>query len=178
MSPEMPDRQSMDDYLDEIIPLVKPWGEDLYEKEYYLNKRWMEIRDRTDFHESVLHIFQEENQYLHTVDGNINKGVWKMLPESNTLILERHANGNAITSELFDLAFMNGDFFILRKHGDQKSKGQPKYFVMGREAVVRGLEWREVMELLFSRYRSSSQFTSLAIALLVIIAVIILFSLL
>ena len=174
---ELPKRDSMDEYLDFIIPLVRPWGEDLYETEYYLDTRWLEIRDEDEFHESVLHIFQEENSYLLSIDGNIAKGEWRFLPKSNTLILEQTVDGSVVKSELYDLAFMNSDFFILKKHGDQVRKGQKKYFVMGRENIVRGLEWRDVMELLFNRYRSNSQFIVIVVIIVVLIAAFLIFSL-
>ncbi len=167
----------MDEYLDFIIPLVRPWGEDLYETEYYLDTRWLEIKDEDAFHESVLHIFREEQEYLLSIDGNIARGEWRFLPKSNTLIIDQMAGGNAVKSELFDLAFMNKNFFILKKHGDQLRKGNPKYFVMGRENIVRGLEWRDVMELLFNRYRNNSQFITLAVIVVIVIAAIVIFSL-
>ncbi len=169
---ELPDCDRMDDYLDFIIPLVRPWGEDLYETEFYLDTRWLEIRDNDSFHESVLHIFRDKNEYLISTDGNISKGTWKFLKESNTLILDR---GN---SELYDLAFMNKDFFILTKHGDQQRKGKKKYFVLGREGVVGGLEWRDIMELLFNRYRQNSQYIITVSVVAVIAVIILVFSLL
>jgi len=165
---ELPYCETMDDYLDQIIPLVKPWGEDLYETENYMNKRWLEIRDDEHFHESVLHMFREENEYMVSIDGNISTGTWEKMDNSNTLIMEFGAK-----NELYDLAFMNADFFILKKHGDQRRKGQNKYFILGKESLVKNLEWRDVMELLFNRYRNNSQFI-IIVTIIVVIAVIIL----
>lgn len=173
---ELPVMDTMDEYLDLIIPLVRPWGEDLYEQEYYLDTRWLEVRDDDSFHESVLHIFQDEGEYLHSIDGNISRGVWRILEKSNTLILDQTAGGKAVRSELFDLAFMNSDFFILRKHGDQQRKGFKKYFVMVRESVGRNLEWRDMIELLFNQYRSNKQWITLVVVIVIIVAIVIFFS--
>jgi len=170
---ELPQLDTMDEYLDFIIPLVRPWGEDLYEQEYYLNTRWLEIKDEDNFHEAVLHIFQDEEQYMISIDGNISRGSWRILPQSNTLILEQ---GGGVKSELFDLAFMNSDFFVLRKHGNQSRKGNKKYFVMGREKIVRGLEWRDSMELLFNRYRGNSQFIVIVAIVVLFVALLMVFS--
>lgn len=172
-SVELPHHETMDEYLDFIIPLVRPWGEDLYEQEYYLNTRWLEIRDDDNFHESVLHIFQEEDQYMLSIDGNISRGAWRILPKSNTLILEQ---ADGVQSELFDLAFMNADFFILRKHGNQARKGNKKYFIMGRENIVRGLEWRDTMELFFNQYRGNSQFIVIVAIVVLLVAILMVFS--
>jgi len=165
----LPDAATMDQQLDQIIPKVRPWGEDLYEQQYYLDTRWLEIRDDDEFHESVLHIFRDEGEYLISIDGNITQGIWKILSKSNTFIIERMAGDAVITSELYDLAFLNRDFFILKKHGDQKRKGGKKYFVLAREGAVRGLEWRDVMELLFNQYRNNSTYITALIALVVLV---------
>ncbi len=182
---ELPPHDTMDAYLDTIIPLVRPWSEDLRETEYYLGTRWLEVRDQDDFQEAVLHIFQlkdtspeadqSNGEYLHSIDGNIHVGVWRKLDRSNTLILEQ-ASGGAGKSELYDLAFLNPNFFILRKHGDQKRKGFNKYFVMGRESYIRGLEWRDVMELLFNRYRNNTQWILFVTVVVILIAIFIVFS--
>lgn len=177
-SVELPKLETMDAYLDHIIPLIRDWGEDLREEEFYLDKRWLEIRDTDDFHESILYIFRDEEELLLSVDGNISKGIWRRLPKSNTIIIEQVVDQSIIKSELFDLAFMNGDFFILKKHGDQKRIGRKKYFVLGREKAVRGLEWKDVMESMFNLYRNNSQFIVIVVAAVVVIAIIIVFSLL
>ncbi len=175
---ELPEGDNMDQYLDLIIPAVKPWSEDLREEEFYLDTRWLEIRDNDDSLESILHIFRAEDEFLLSIDGNISKGVWRRLDKSNTLIIEHVIGESIVKSELFDLAFLNKDFFILKKHGDQTRKGKNKYFVLGREALVRNLEWREVMELLFNRYRTNSQFMTMATIIVLIIVAFILFSIL
>ena len=169
---ELMEHATMDAHLDDIIPNVKPWSEDLREEEFYLDTRWLEIRDTDDFLETVLHIFRPENEYLLSIDGNISKGIWRVLEKSNTLIIELGADGTVVKSELYDLAFLNKDFFILKKHGDQKRKGKRKYFVMGREAVVRNLEWREIMDKLFWNYKNNSQFLFLlAVVIIVVIGI-------
>ena len=171
-----PDGDTMDEQLDTIIPLVRPWGEDLYEQEYYLDTRWLEIRDDDEFHESVLHIFREESEYLISIDGNITAGAWKILDRSNTFIIERQVGGSVITSELFDLAFLNKDFFILRKHGDQRRKGSKKYFVLARESSVRGLEWRDVMELLYNLQRTNTRYIASMVLLVVFVLAVLAYS--
>ena len=179
----LPGGATMDQQLDAIIPKVKPWGEDLYETNYYVGTRWLQIEDDDDFHESILHIFFDEEHateegervrtYLISIDGNITKGIWKVLDRSNTLILEKiDDEGGSFVSELYDLAFLNKDFFILKKHGDQRRKGGKKYFVLAREGAVRGLEWRDVMELLYNQYRNNSTYIVFLVALVVLVGIV------
>ncbi len=169
---ELPVLDTFEEYLDFVIPLVKPWGEDLREWENYMDVRWLEIRDEETFHETVLHIFREGGEYLISTDGNIAGGEWSILNNSNTMIVNRGRG-----SELFDLAFMNKDFFILKKHGNQKRIRQEKYFILGREGAVKGLEWRDIIELMFNQYRSNGRFIVMSTMLIVVMAIIILLSL-
>ena len=171
-SAELPELKKMDDYLDLILPEVMPWSEDLYENEYYIDTRWLEIRDSDSFHEAVLHIFRKDGEYLISIDGNISKGKWKILNDSSNAIILDIGN----KAELYDRSFLNKDFFILRKHGDQQRKNQRKYFVMARENFVKDLEWREIMELLFTRYRNNSQVIVIATVVVIIVLIIIGFS--
>ena len=169
---ELPEFESMDDHLDHILVQIEKWSEDLYEQEVYLSQRWLEVREDNNFYESVLHIFNPNGEYLLSIDGNIQKGGWRFLEENNTFITEMLGR-----SELYDLAFLNQDFFILMKHGDQHRKGQRKYFLMGREGIVSGLTWREVMEILFNIYRGNSKFLALIFGAVVLVGIIIAFSL-
>lgn len=145
----------MDQHLDFILPKVIPYGEDLREEQFWLSKRWKEVRDDEGFHEAILHIFNPGGEYLLSLDGNIIKGAWRKLGQENSLIIEV-----AGRSELFDLRFLNNDFIILTKHGDQGRKGQRRYFCLVHERAARGrggdLDWRNLMEKLFNVWRENS----------------------
>ena len=166
---EIPIRESLDQYLDTVIPQVRAWGEDLNETKFYSQpggKPWLEFRDSGNFHESVLHFFNENSEYLVSVNGNISRGRWRLLDNTNKIILEM---GNR--SELYTLSFLSSNFFILKKHG----KGN--YLVMGYEGRLAGLEWRDYVEMLFNTYRTNEDsMRAWVILLIVIIAAIVLFS--
>lgn len=156
VSPDLPkDLGDMDSHLNFILPKVIPYGEDLREENFWLSKRWKEIRDDEGFHESILHIFNDGGEYLLSLDGNVVKGSWKRLNKDNTLILEISGK-----SELFDLRFLNPDFMILTKHGDQTRKGLRRYFCLMHEPAAkaggRELDWRNVMEKMFNIWRENS----------------------
>ncbi|TNE50721.1 MAG: hypothetical protein EP344_17170 [Bacteroidetes bacterium] len=157
LSPELPrDLGTMDQHLDFILPKIIPYGEDLREEKFWIAKRWKEVRDDEGFHEAILHIFNTGGEYLLSLDGNLVKGTWRQLGEENSLIIEI-----AGKSELFDLRFMNADFIVLTKHGDQGRKGQRRYFCLIHERVSRSrtgqdLDWRNIMEKLFNIWRDNS----------------------
>lgn len=173
LSVEVPTADTLDAYLDEIVPKIRRWSEDLWEQKNYLSKPWLEVRDDVTFHHSVLHFFNEDDEYLQSVDGNVGSGSWRYLEKANKfLISEGRSDG-----ELYDLAFLDDQFFILMKHGNQKRMGKRKYFVMVHEPVAKRLEWREAMDMLFNKYRNSSSFyITIAIIVLLIIAIFVVLS--
>ena len=113
------------------------------------------MREEEGFHEAILHIFSEGGEYMLSIDGNLVKGNWRQLGDYNSLVVE--INGK---SELFDVRFLNAEFMILSKHGDQARKGQRRYFVLVHEPASkyqgRDLDWRNIMEKLFNVWRENS----------------------
>jgi len=156
LSPDLPkDLGDLDNHLDFILPKVIPYGEDLRETQFWLDKRWKEVRDEEGFHEAILHIFGQNGEYLLSLDGNLIKGSWRQLGVENALIVE--VGGK---SELFDLRFLNNEFMVLTKHGDQARKGLRRFFLLAHESITRGrdgdLDWRNIMEKLFNVWRENS----------------------
>jgi hypothetical protein len=156
VNPDLPkDLGDMDAHLVFILPKITPYSEDLREEKFWLSKRWKEVRDDEGFHESILHIFNNGSEYLLSLDGNLVKGSWKRLEQDSTLILEISGK-----SELFDLKFLNPDFMILAKHGDQSRLGKRRYFCLMHESATKSkgkeLDWRNSMEKLFNVWRDNS----------------------
>lgn len=167
-----PDRNSLSEYLDAIIPGVSAWGEDLTETDFYVGSPWLELRDQDNFNDVVLHVFNQKNEYLRITNGDVKKGNWRLMNDgSNRMIVDFNKS-----SELYVLAYLDPPFFILRKHGDQ-GIGRRKYWVMGLEGVVGGLEWREYAQLLYNSHQEeSNSMLYAAIFVIVIVAVLVLFS--
>jgi hypothetical protein len=169
---EMPVCDSIDEYVDKITPYVKKYSEGLKE-DLFADKRMVEVRDTDTYHESVLHVFKTGGEYLVVVDGNITKGSWSFM-----------LGGMNITyggkNEFYECAFLNEDFFVLKKHGDQVRKGNPKYsfYAVESSVKVKGkfLPWRDVMESYFNLYRENSQMTLMIIGVVFIAIVFLVFS--
>ena len=175
----LPERQTLDEYLDFVLPQVRQFSEDLREQKFYVSpggKPWMEVKDDPGFQEAVLHFFNEGGEYLQSVDGNVSRGRWRLLDGTNKMIIEQGGDKGG-RSELYELAFLNAQFFILVKHGNFQKKGRNRYFFMGFEPVVRGLKWRDCVELIFNQYRSQwGMFQWLVILFVVIVIAVVLFS--
>ncbi|MEL7021246.1 MAG: hypothetical protein AAGK47_06555 [Bacteroidota bacterium] len=168
-----PNDTSMDGYLREVIlPRVRQWSEDLREEGNYIDKPWMEIRDDVGFNDTVLHFFQPGGNYMCVTNGNISGGRWEYMESANKFIFQ-----GGKSNAMYDLAYLDDNFFILKKHGDQRRLGQPEYWVMGWEPVVKRLDWRDAMELMYNQYReNNNSYVTLGVFILVLIAIIILFS--
>lgn len=171
-SPDLPkDLGDMDAHLDFILPKIIPYGEDLREEEFWMGKRWKEVRQEEGFHEAILHIFHEAGEYMLSIDGNLMKGTWRQLSDYNSLVVEIGGK-----NELFDLRFMNREFIILTKHGDQIRKGQRRYFVLVHEPATKydghDLDWRNIMEKLFNVWRENSISLWMWLFFLIVIGVI------
>lgn len=183
MSTELPEKDTMDDYIDYLLPFVRPYGEDLNERDFFLEKRWLEISDRDDDTNIVMHVFKPdfspdglgsgEMTYMRVVNGNVSMGVWSSIKDTNTMLLKEGGR-----FELFDMAFMNGDFIILKKHRNQHTPilGS-KYMFFAREGMVKSgdtvMPWLDILEILFNVYRQNN-FYILMIGLVVIIAIFVL----
>ncbi len=142
---ELPQFETIDEYIDFIIPKIYYLGEDLDEMENYTNKPWLQITDNYDDNDVVLHIFKpkiepndrgSDTAYLRSVNGNLSQGSWNYLPDTNQLMINHGGR-----YELYNLAFLNENFFILVKHGNvyestQAHNGQ-KYFFMVREKLAK-----------------------------------------
>jgi len=157
LSPDLPkDLGDLNAHLDFVLPKVIPYGEDLRETHFWMDKRWREIRDEEGFHEALLHIFGQNGQYMLSLDGNLENGTWQQLGEENALILQM-----GVKKELFDLRFLNKEFMVLTKHGDQARKGLPRFILLAHEPITRGrrgedLDWRNMMEKMFNVWRENS----------------------
>ena len=155
----------LDDYLDHLLPQVRPWGEDLKEREFYVGESWLEVRDDDNFNDIILHVFQENGDYLVSTNGTVKKGKWQLLNENeNKMLIEM-----GVASDLYELAFLDNNYLVLKKHGNQLRLGKKKYFVMGKESEISDLVWREYVEKMFEEYRQGST-TYIVIGIIFLIA--------
>jgi hypothetical protein len=156
---ELPQRNTIEDYLDYILPKVKRFSEELHEIEFYVEKQWTEVDDDELKTEKMVHIFKPElepgeikvkdedqgSPYLLSNDGKIEKGNWSYIRSGGFIIKVSQRY------QLYDLAFLSDDFFVL-KEKRSKDAGS-KYLFLVNEKLADKHDWWELMELLFDIYR-------------------------
>lgn len=167
---ELPRFNSLDQGIDHVLGYVGDFSDGLADKALYLDKRWVEVRDDVNFQENVLHVFKDGGTYLRILEGDISAGNWELNLDGFVLKFGgKH--------ELFELTFLNEEFLILRKHGDQVSKGHRKYFFLTREKTKRGKEWMDLLEHMFGMYKENSNYMAVVLLILFVAAIILFFSL-
>lgn len=184
---ELPHKETMEEYLDFILPKVRKTSLNLGNTEVYTNgKYWLEISDDDNAHESILHMFgneespdpkSDEKSYKYSVDGNMLSGQWARMGKSSIFI-----KVNGVEFVMYDLVFLNSDFFILKKHGNHKgakylflasenkiSRQYEWYDALGRQREKVKLEWRDIMEMLFDIYRYDYGFIAASIIVVIVL---------
>lgn len=172
MNEELPPFDNLDQGIDFLMGYLRRFSEDLWEQEFYINRRWMEVRDDVNFQEAILHVFEEDGSYLRILDGDISTGSWEYT--LGGLVIKfagRH--------ELYERVFLNEQFFILKKHGDHSSKGnRSKYFFIATESLARRMEWNKLLIVMYEIYKSNSNYMTIVVGFFLLVALIILMSIL
>jgi hypothetical protein len=187
---ELPHKETMVEYLDFILPKIGKSSSSLGSLDLYTNGNyWLEINDDDNAHESILHMFgneespdprSDEQSYKYSIDGNMLNGEWARMGNRSLFI-----KVPGLEFVMYDLVFLNEDFFILKKHGNHKgakylflasenkiSRQYEWHDVLGRKREKVKLEWRDIMEMLFDIHRYNYSFVSAPLIVIVIIMII------
>lgn len=156
-----PEAETLEEYLDQILPLVRGDSEDLREEEFYTNKPWVEVQDNENFHELVFHFFSPkpaeegvDREYLRTVDGKVWQGKWRYV--GNKIFIGDAAYED---TKVYELAFLDSDFMVMKLLANPKKfvgGDEVKYFVLTVEKLGRRMEWYDLMRYLFEKYQSNN----------------------
>jgi hypothetical protein len=173
---QLPEYATLEEMIDGILPAVARFGEaDLAEENsplYTVN--WVRMSDRPGATAVELYVFQgyERGEIRVVTDGVVDAQAYEVEEGGRRIII-----GQSIMrdSYLYELAFIDEDFLILRRHGNAANM-KHRYLFFCREAIGTRLTWNEALERLVDKYRNS-QFPLLAVGLLVaaVIAVLLYF---
>jgi len=171
--PKLDYRETLQEYLDMVIPEVKRWSEDLGEQDYWVNKPWLEINDQ-DLYKKVVHIFRPEGIYLRSEHGVVKKGDWEWLDPYEKIMVKLMVKPEEEDEEveqhfLYNRRFLDDTFFILQLD-DEKT-----YLALGHELKIGRLEWRDYIEKLYFGYKSRRDNVVLIASIIAVIVASILF---
>ena len=162
----LPEYETMEAMIDGILPAVAKFSEPDFLEEaspLYAND-WVKMSDRPGATTVEMYRFQGESRgEIRTVsDGAIGSLAYEVEESGKRIII-----GESIMrgSFLYELAFMDTDFLILKRHGNAANIAV-RYLFFCREAIGVRLTWNEALERLVDKYRNS-QFPLLAVGLTV-----------
>jgi hypothetical protein len=138
---------------------AKKWSEKLSDLGQYTDRPWLEITFGSPETSTILHLFNEGGEYLRSVNGDYKAGKWRILEATNKLVVDKGED----RGYLYDLVFLNQDFFILEKHGNKDSLDD-KYLFLIYEPLGKGLTQAECWKL----FEDSNQFNNKVILWLAI----------
>ena len=166
----LPQANDLDKYLEEMLPMLEGYGENLDQEALYLEHPWLEFRDDDYFHESILHFFNPNEEYLSSINGEVSFGLWRKMNQGKTLLIE---NGEG---RLSALAFLDSNFFILKIHGDNSPLSKSRFLFLVKEEVGKKLDWKDAIELLHRSYKNGGgNLFQIILVILAILLLIILF---
>lgn len=153
------------------------------EQKFYINKSWVEVQDKEDFHELVVHFFSPkpelvedgeviEWEYLRSTDGEVWQGRWRYV--GNKLFI---GDEDYEDTKVYELAFLDNEFMILKLLANPRkfiAEKKNKYFVLTIEKLGRKLEWLDLVKHLFQKYHTSNYMYYLIAVLIALIVIVLL----
>jgi hypothetical protein len=172
----LPEYATLEEMIDGVLPAVARFGEvDMNDEASPLyTTNWVKMTDRPGATAVELYVFQgyQRGEIRTVTDGVVGAQAYEVEESGRRIIV-----GQSIMrdSYLYELAFLDEDFLILRRHGNAANMDH-RYLFFCREAIGTRLTWNEALERLVDKYRNS-QFPLLAVAIFVaaVIAVLLYF---
>lgn len=136
------------------------------------SQRWIEIHPEMDDFK-ILHLFEDEHEYLVSKNGDISKGQWKSSLQSEVLVLDIVNESDRTISQLYELEYADEDYIFLKKHGEQRRHDQRKFLALGKESVVMNQNLEDIIEDLDAT--ETSQFKDITLIIGIVLVLIIIF---
>lgn len=149
----LPEYESMEVMIDSILPAVRGFGRrDLTDDGIPMyNVDWVFMSDKPGDTVVSLHTFIAQTGEIRIAnDGAMDSMSFKVL-SSNRVIIGESSVRNAY---LYELAFMDEDFMIFKRHGNEANI-KKKYRFYCREAIGTRLTWNEALEKIVDKYRNN-----------------------
>lgn len=163
---QLPEYDSMEQMIDNVLPVVRKFSEPSFEDEdaSLYRVEWVKMSDRPGDTVVSLYRFQEGGEIRIANDGVMEAKAFEA--EGKRIIIGDSIYRNSL---LYELAFMDNDFLILKRHGNEANMTN-KYLFYCRESIGTRLTWNEALEKMVDKYRNS-QFPLIFVAIIVTILI-------
>ena len=155
---QLPEYDSMEAMLDGILPALKSASryrlpteadDDVTNNPLYHNN-WVRLSDTPGDTQVVLYNFQFTGNIRIATDGEISSSSFD-IDSAYRMTMGDSPHRGAI---LYDLVFLNNDYFILARHGNANNFKR-KYVAFCTEAIGRRLSWSEALERLVAQHHNT-----------------------
>lgn len=148
----LPEHETMEQAIHEFLPAVKRFGGvDLTDDSIPMYKvDWVKMTDKPGQTVISLHTFLPSGEIRIANDGAMDAMAFKVLNKKRVII------GQSVhrDSFMYEVAFMDEDFMIFKRHGNEANIKQ-KYLFYCREAIGTRLTWNEALERMIDKYRNN-----------------------
>ncbi|MEO0731687.1 MAG: hypothetical protein AAFZ52_02550 [Bacteroidota bacterium] len=172
---QLPEYETMEAMIDEVLPAVKGFSEpNLGGDEPLLTKiNWVKMTDKPGDTALRLYSFLPTGEISVAEDGKMSAMSYDVDTKNTKRIIIGQSRYR--DSILYELAFLDNDFLILKRHGNSENL-KKKYLFFCSEPIGTRLTWEEALEKLVGKYRDNQMpWLLILIVLLVILGVIVYF---
>lgn len=167
-NPTLPEgAQTLEEKIDQVLPAVARYSDfDLTREDSPVYQTdWIKMSDQPGMTVISLHTFMPSGEIRIANDGAMDAASHKVISPSRLII------GQSISrdSYLYELAFMDNDFLIFERHGNQANFRGSKYLFYARESIGTRLDWDEALDRLVIKYRNNAFPWWIVIVLLLVV---------
>lgn len=150
----LPEKETMEQTIDEYLPAVKRFSEsDLDDENSPLyNRDWIKMSDKPGMTTISMHTFIRGSNEIRIANDGVMDGLVFRVLTSKRIIIGQSMHRDA---KLYELAFLDNDFFILKQHGNEANFRGGKYLFYCREGIGDKLTWNQALEKMVDRYRNN-----------------------
>ncbi|OAV46151.1 hypothetical protein [Lewinella sp. 4G2] len=169
---ELEERETMREMIDEILPAIRPFSEPHLDDEDspLFSRNWVRMTDNPGDTVVKLHTFSRTGEIMVSNDGEMDSLSFK-ITDPNRIIIGEAIHRNSF---LFELAFMDNDFLILVRHGNERNFDN-KYIFYAVEHIGTRLKYNEALTKLVTKYRNNAMPWWLVVVALLVIAAVVLY---
>lgn len=150
----LPEKETMEQTIDAYLPAVKKFSEkDLTDENSPLYKvDWIKMSDKPGMTTISMHTFIRASNEIRIANDGVMDGLVFRVLNSKRVIIGQSMHRDAF---LYELAFLDNDFFILKQHGNEANFRKGKYLFFCREGIGDKLTWNQALEKMVDRYRNN-----------------------
>jgi hypothetical protein len=126
----------MIEYINNIIPRLKQFSQDLDKMEVFTDVPWVMIDENLN---QQKYIFKRNGDFIMSLNGQVTIGRWEYLSKAKSLLIDRIQDKILLNQNFIDPAVM-----VLKKDGTQN-----EHFVLANEMIIPNLDIKGYLKKIY-----------------------------